>query len=349
MNPLPPFLLEAVCYDDRGGNSDMTFSSAKLDTLRIPAIQAPMFLISGPDMVVSACEAGIVGSFPTQNARTPAILDQWMKKIRTRLDSDPNAAPWAVNIIMHPSYDRAKADFDVILKHKPPIVITALGSPAALVEQVHRYGGIVLADVINPEYAKKAAAAKVDGLVLVSAGAGGHTGYLSPFVFVHEIRRWWHGLLVLGGGIGTGQAILATQAMGADMAYLGTHFIASEESQCQTEYKQMVVQADSGDIVTSDAITGVKANWLRQSLSNGGYDPDDMPSPGKIDFTSAAGTQNKRWKDIWAAGQGVASAKSVQPVRDIVNTLVDEYHKAISAVVANPHLSTKAHKKEETL
>ena len=250
-----------------------------------------MFLISGPDMVVNACRAGVIGSFPTQNARTPEILDQWMSQIKTRLAGHHDASPWAVNIIMHPSYARGKDDFEVILKHQPPIVITALGSPAALVEQVHSYGGIVLADVINPSYAKKAAAAKVDGLVLVSAGAGGHTGYLSPFVFVQEIRKWWKGLLVLGGGIGSGQAVLATQAMGADIAYLGTRFIPTNESLCQAEYKHMVVDSNSDDIVVSDVITGVKANWLRQSLVNGGYDPDNMPATGKIDFASAQGVR----------------------------------------------------------
>lgn len=319
----------------------MTLSSPLLNKLAIPVMQAPMFLISGPDMVVNACRAGIIGSFPTQNARTPEILDDWMSQIKARLTCHQDASPWAVNIIMHPSYARGKVDFEVILKHKPPIVITALGSPAALVEQVHSYGGIVLADVINPYYAKKAAAAKVDGLVLVSAGAGGHTGYLSPFVFVQEIRKWWKGLLVLGGGIGTGQAVLATQAMGADIAYLGTRFIPTSESLCQPEYKQMVVESNSDDIVMSDAITGVKANWLRQSLTNGGYDPDNMPTKGIINFAGAAGVENKRWKDIWAAGQGVGSSTAVQSIAEIVDVLTNEYQESLADLLERQNSGTR--------
>lgn len=312
----------------------MTKLDSLLNALTIPVFQAPMFLISGPDMVINACKAGVVGSFPTQNARTPEILDAWMSEIKSELAKEESAAPWAVNIIMHPSYPRGKQDVEIILKHKPPIVITALGSPAAMVEQVHSYGGVVIADVINPEYAKKAANAKVDGLVLVSAGAGGHTGYLSPIVFVQEIREWWSGLLAVGGGIGTGKAVLAAQAMGADIAYLGTRFIPTTESLCQRDYKQMVVDANSTDIVTSDAITGVKANWLRQSLANGGYDPDNMPEKGKIDFKNAAGAQNKRWKDIWAAGQGVGCSKGIQPISEIVDELASEYQGAFKALVA---------------
>jgi len=310
----------------------MTLSTSLAEQLTLPIFQAPMFLISGPDMVVNACRAGIVGSFPTQNARTPEILDEWMGDIKRRLAQSNTTTPWAVNIIMHSSYARGKRDLDILLKHQPPIVISALGSPASLVEHVHSYGGIVLADVINPGYAKKAANAKVDGLVLVSAGAGGHTGYLSPIVFVQEIRQWWDGLLAIGGGFGTGQSVLAAQAMGADIAYLGTRFIPTTESLCQQEYKQMVVEASSNDIVTSDAITGVKANWLRQSLENGGYDPDNMPEKAEIDFTNNAGAQNKRWKDIWAAGQGVASSTSIQPIGEIVEQLTSEYHSAFTTL-----------------
>ncbi|WP_339719497.1 nitronate monooxygenase [uncultured Paraglaciecola sp.] len=323
----------------------MSLASTLVDKLRLPAMQAPMFLISGPDMVVNACRAGIIGSFPTQNARTPEILDEWLSQITKRLASEQITSPWAVNLITHPTYVRGKEDFEIILKYKPPIVITALGSPAALVEQVHNYGGIVLADVINPSYAKKAAAAKVDGLVLVSAGAGGHTGYLSPFVFVQEIRKWWQGLLVLGGGIGTGEAVLATQAMGADIAYLGTRFIPTHESLCQTEYKQMVVDSNSNDIVISDAITGVKANWLRQSLANGGYDPDNMPVTGKIDFASASGAENKRWKDIWAAGQGVDSSTAIQAISEIVETLSSEYQRSLANLLERKKPCTQPAKK----
>lgn len=302
----------------------MTQAAEILSELRLPAMQAPMFLISGPEMVINACKAGIVGCFPAPNARTPEILDEWMTQIKDAVTADETAAPWAVNIIVHPSYPRRDADLDLILKHKPPIVVTALGSPQHVVEQIHGYGGIVLADVISPRFAKKAAAAGVDGLVLVSAGAGGHTGYLSPFVFVNEIRQWWDGLLVLGGGISTGSAIHAAQTMGADIAYLGTRFIPTTESMCQQEYKEMVVNTDADGIVTSDAITGVKANWMRQSLINGGYDPDNMPEQGSIDFASN-GADNKRWKDIWAAGQGVGASTAVTDIAAIVDELEIEY------------------------
>ncbi|NIB43339.1 nitronate monooxygenase [Pseudomaricurvus alkylphenolicus] len=290
--------------------------------LRLPAMQAPMFLISGPDMVINACRAGIIGCFPTPNARTTETLDEWMGQITEALK--PQDAPWAVNLIVHPSYPRRDADLELILKHKPPVVVTALGSPRHVVEQIHNYGGLVLADVINPTFARKAASAGVDGLVLVSTGAGGHTGYLSPFVFINEIRQWWDGLIVLGGGISTGRDIHAVQTMGADIAYIGTRFIATDEGLCKTEYKQMVVDSGADDIVTSDAITGVKANWMRQSLIKGGYDPDNMPAKGSVDFASN-GADNKRWKDIWAAGQGVGATRAIEKIANIVDQLDLEY------------------------
>lgn len=302
----------------------MTSKQTLASQLKIPAIQAPMFLISGPEMVISACLSGIVGSFPTPNARSSEVLDQWMTDIKTAVDADKNAAPWAVNLIVHPSYPRRDADLELILKHKPPIVITALGSPQDVVEKIHSYGGIVLADVINPRFARKAATAGVDGLVLVSSGAGGHTGYLSPFVFVEEVRQWFDGIIVLGGGIANGAAIHATQTLGADLAYLGTHFIPTRESLCQEDYKNMVVDSNSEDIITSDAITGVKANWMKQSLINGGYDPSNMPAQGSIDFASN-GADNKRWKDIWAAGQGVGASTTVSSVAQIVDQLETQY------------------------
>ncbi|WP_444932298.1 NAD(P)H-dependent flavin oxidoreductase [Microbulbifer sp. SSSA002] len=305
----------------------MTQAADFFSQLRIPAMQAPMFLISGPEMVINACRAGIIGCFPTPNARTLEILDEWMTQINAVVSTDDGATPavpWAVNIIVHPSYPRRDADLDLILKHKPPIVVTALGSPQYVVDQIHSYGGIVLADVISPRFAKKAAAAGVDGLVLVSAGAGGHTGHLSPFVFVNEIRQWWDGLLVLGGGISTGRAIHAAQTMGADIAYLGTRFIPTTESMCQQAYKEMVVDSNADDIVTSDAITGVKANWMRQSLINGGYDPANMPAQGSIDFASN-GADNKRWRDIWTAGQGVGASTGVARIAAIVEELDNEY------------------------
>lgn len=306
----------------------MTSKHTIASALKIPAIQAPMFLISGPDMVINACRSGIVGSFPTPNARTSEILDQWMTDIKAAVDADQNSAPWAVNLIVHPSYPRRDADLELILKHQPPFVITALGSPRDVVEKIHAYGGIVLADVISPKFARKAAAAGVDGLVLVSSGAGGHTGHLSPFVFVEEVRQWFDGIVVLGGGIANGAAIHATQTLGADFAYLGTHFIATRESLCQEDYKTMVVDANSEDIITSDAITGVKANWMKQSLINGGYDPSNMPTQGTIDFASN-GADNKRWKDIWAAGQGVGACTSIASVEEVVDQLHQQYRASL--------------------
>lgn len=295
-----------------------------LAQLKIPAMQAPMFLISGPKMVINACKSGVIGCFPAPNARTIETLDEWMTDIASSLADADNAAPWAINMILHPTYPRREQELELILKHKPPVVVTALGSPAAIVDQIHSYGGIVIADVISPRFAKKAAAAGVDGLVLVCAGAGGHTGYLSPFVFINEVRQWWDGLLVVGGGISSGRDVHAVQTMGADIAYLGTRFIATHESMCQAEYKQMIVDSNADDIVPSDAITGVTANWMRQSLMNAGYDPSNMPDKGEVDFAQN-GVDNKRWKDIWAAGQGVGACDALSSVNDLVDLLEQEY------------------------
>lgn len=314
----------------------MTQATEILRQLRIPAMQAPMFVISGPEMVINACRAGIVGCLPTPNARTPEILDEWMAQIKAAVTADDGgsrAAPWAVNIVVHPSYPSSDADLDLILKHKPPIVVTALGSPKHVVEQIHGYGGIVLADVISPRFAKKAAASGVDGLVLNSAGAGGHTGFLSPFAFVSEIREWWDGLLVLGGGIGTGGAIHAAQTMGADIAYLGTRFIPTAESMCQQGYKEMVVDSRAEDIVISDAISGVKASWMRQSLVNSGLDPDNMPASDGIDFAKI-GAEIKRWRDVWAAGQGVGASTAVTDIATIVDELESEYQTSKKRMVS---------------
>ena len=300
-----------------------------LGQLRLPAMQAPMFLISGPDMVINACKSGVIGCFPAPNARTTEILEEWLIQITSSLAEHNDAAPWAMNMILHPTYARREQELELILKYKPPIVVTALGSPASIVERIHSYGGIVIADVISPYFAKKAAAAGVDGLVLVCAGAGGHTGYLSPFVFVNEVRQWWDDILIVGGGISSGSDIHAVQTMGADIAYLGTRFIATNESMCQAEYKQMIIDSNADDIVTSDAITGVKANWMRQSLANAGYDPNNMPTQGNIDFAKN-GINNKRWKDIWAAGQGVGASTDLRSIEELVNELDGEYQESLA-------------------
>lgn len=280
--------------------------SSKLSAkLRLPVIVAPMFLISGPELVVASCRAGVIGSFPTQNARTAEELDAWMGRINDELATAPAAAPWMVNIIANPNYPRRDADLALILKHRPPVVVTALGNPRDVVEAVHGYGGIVLADVINPRFARKAIEAGVDGLVLVAAGAGGHTGQLSGFVFVQEVREFWDGPLVLGGGIATGRAVKAAQVLGADLAYMGTHFIPTRESMADERYKRMIVAADCEDIVCSDAITGVKANWLRPSLIAAGLDPDHLPRPAPSTSprptpSTSAGRPSGRPARAWA-------------------------------------------------
>ena len=294
-----------------------------LSRLRLPVFQAPMFLQSGPAMVIASCRAGIVGCFPSVNARSEADLAQWLEEI-TGAVSPTDDAPWAINLMMHRSNSRRHADLELAVRYRAPLVITALGSPREAVDAVHGYGGRVFADVIAPRFAAKALEAGVDGLVLVAAGAGGHTGQIAGFAFVQEVRRFWDGPIVLGGGISTGRAVRAAEVLGADYAYLGTRFIASEESMADPEYKAMVVAASSGDIVCSDALTGVRANWLRQSLVRAGYDPDAMPSPGQIDVIAAAGDA-KRWRDVWSAGQGVGAIDAVQPISAIVDDLARDY------------------------
>ncbi|WOJ92332.1 nitronate monooxygenase [Congregibacter variabilis] len=293
--------------------------------LRLPVFQAPMFLQSGPDMVVASCRAGIVGSFPSVNARSREDLQQWLTQItKSVTDTD---APWAMNVMMHRSNTRRMDDLALAREFRAPIVITALGSPRDAIEQVHSYGGLVFADVIDMALAAKAINAGVDGLVLVAAGAGGHTGQQSGFAFVEEVRRHFDGYVVLGGGISSGRGIRAAEVLGADFAYMGTRFIASDESMAQPDYKQMVVDSVGADIVCSDALTGVKANWLRDSLINAGYDPDKMPSGTDINVIEAAGDA-RRWRDVWSAGQGVGAVDKVLPIAAIVDQLDSEYHKA---------------------
>jgi nitronate monooxygenase len=284
-----------------------------------------MFLQSGPEMVIASCRAGIVGSFPSFNARTVEDLDAWLEQITIAVGEED--APWAMNLVTHRSNARRLDDLALAEKYRAPLVITALGSPAEVVERVHAYGGRVLADVIDLRFAAKAIAAGVDGLVLVAAGAGGHTGQQSGFAFVSEVRQHFDGIVVLGGGISTGRAVRAAEILGADYAYMGTRFIASQESMAVPEYKQMVVDASGADIVCSDALTGVKANWLRASLERAGYDPDHMPEAGGIDILKSS-SDAKRWRDVWAAGQGVGSVNDILPIADIVARLEREYQEA---------------------
>lgn len=292
------------------------------ETLRLPVFQAPMFLQSGPEMVIASCRAGIVGSFPSVNARTLDDLEQWLGRITGAVAGAPG--PWAINLMMHRSNTRRLDDLALAVRYRAPVVITALGSPREVVEAVHDYGGLVFADVIDIRFAAKAVQAGVDGLVLVAAGAGGHTGQQSGFAFVEEVRRFFDGYLVLGGGISSGRGVRAAQVLGAEFAYMGTRFIASEESMADPDYKQMVVDASGADIVCSDALTGVRANWLRASLERAGYDPDNMPAPGDIDVIAAAGDA-KRWRDVWSAGQGAGAVDDILPIAAIVDRLEREY------------------------
>jgi nitronate monooxygenase len=305
--------------------ADSTARGKLNSRLRLPAIAAPMFLISGPELVLAACRAGIIGAFPTPNARTTEILDEWLGRIGPALR--PDDAPWAANLIMHSSYARRDEDLALVVRHRVPIVITALGSPRAAVEAVHEYGGLVFADVNTLEFAAKAAASGVDGLVLVSAGAGGHTGQLSGFAFVDTVRTYWDGFIVLAGAISTGRGIRAAEVLGADLAYLGTRFIATRESLASAEYRQMVVESDASDIVRSAAITGVPANWLRPSLVRAGHDPAALADREKVDF-GLPQEGAKPWKNVWSAGQGVGAVREILPVARLVDKLEREYEEA---------------------
>lgn len=295
-----------------------------IENLRLPVVAAPMFLVSGPDMVIAAARAGIVGAFPTPNCRTAEELDGWMTHIADETADAPGL--WAANLVTHSSNRRLPDDLELIAKHKPPLVITALGSPAPAIATVHGYGGKVMADVVDLKLARKAAAAGSDGLVAVSSGAGGHTGQLSPFAFVSAIRQFFDGMVCVGGGIADGAGVAGAVAAGADLVYMGTRFLASEESMAARAYKRMVVESSSDDLVVSAAITGTPASWLKPSLAAQGYDPDQLGAPTKRDYGGAdIGT---KWKDLWAAGQGLHAITSIEPVSAIVDRLEDEYRSA---------------------
>ncbi|MCK6103601.1 MULTISPECIES: NAD(P)H-dependent flavin oxidoreductase [unclassified Brevundimonas] len=294
------------------------------DTLRLPVFAAPMFLISGPELVIAACRAGVAGAFPTPNCRTIEDLDQWMDRIvSARLPGD---APWIANMITHSTNTRLSEDLRLIAQYKPPVVITALGSPRPVMETVKSYGGLVFADVVSMKLARKAAEAGVDGLACVSAGAGGHTGHLSPFAFISAVRDFFDGYVAVGGGVGDGAGVAGAVAAGADFVYMGTRFLATQESLAQDDYKQMVVQSGPDDLVVSPAITGTAASWLRPSLIAAGLDPDNLGGPVDRNYTS--GGNQKRWKDLWAAGQGIDAVRRIEPVSQVVEQLTQEYRAA---------------------
>ncbi len=302
--------------------------------LSLPLICAPMFLVSGPDLVIAACGNGVIGSFPAPNARPLEVLDAWMARVARELDdarrSDPAAriAPWSINLVVHSSYDRLPAELELVQRHRPPIVITALGSPARVVEAIHDYGGLVFADVGSVAMARKAAQAGVDGLVLVSSGAGGHTGSVSPFVFVEAVRQFFDGIVVLAGGLCTGAAIRAAEVAGADLADIGTLFIAARESLATDDYRQMVVEAGVDDLVLTKAFTGASAYYLRRSIERAGLDPDNLTGKSSMDW-SKSDTQLKAWKDIWSAGQSVAAVHQVEGAGEIIARLRAEYLHAV--------------------
>jgi nitronate monooxygenase len=307
--------------------------------LRLPLFAAPMFLISGPELVIEVCKSGIVGAFPTPNARTTTMLDEWVTKIKDALDdgSDQSRsyAPYAANLVVHRTNKRFAADFDVVVKHRVPIIITALGSPAKVVEPVQNYGGVVIADVNSVEYARKAADTGVDGLALVCSGAGGHTGALNPFAFVEEVRKFWDGYIVLAGAISSGAGILASVAAGADFAYMGTSFIATNESLADREYKQMVVDCTAQDLMVTKAFTGANASMMIPSIVNQGLDPNEIAGKvAKLNYTGQDGAEVKPWKGIWAAGQGLGCINKVQPVAQLVEDLVAEYSTASKRIKA---------------
>ena len=308
--------------------------------LSIPAIGSPLFIVSGPDLVIAQCKAGIVGSFPALNARPAALLDEWLHRIKEELAAHDKAhpdrlsAPFAVNQIVHKSNNRLDQDLAVCEKHKVPMVITSLGAREELNQAVHAWGGITFHDVINQKFARKAIEKGADGLVLVAAGAGGHAGAISPFAFVAETRQWFDGPIALSGAMGTGRAIRAARVLGADFAYIGSAFIATLEANAPENYKEMIASSSADDIVYSNLFTGVHGNYLKPSIVAAGMDPDNLPvsDPSKMNFgTDASGERNKpkAWKEIWGSGQGIGSIDKVQPVSELVARLKKEYEAAI--------------------
>jgi nitronate monooxygenase len=314
-----------------------------LQNLRIPVVGSPMFIVSTPKLVIAQCTSGIVGSFPALNARPAELLDEWLHEITEALASwdrdhpDRPAAPYAVNQIVHRSNDRLDHDMHVCAKWKVPIVISSLGARVELNEAVHSWGGITLHDVIDDRFARKAIEKGADGIIAVACGAGGHAGRWSPFALIQEIRGWFDGPLILSGAIANGGAVLAAQAAGADLAYVGSPFIATEEANAPEAYKQGIVEAGAADIVYTDLFTGVHGNYLRSSISNAGLDPDNLAGidPIAMKFGSESSTKSKAWRDIWGSGQGIGVIDQVRPTADYVDLLADQYAAAKARLCAS--------------
>ena len=308
------------------------------DNISVPIIGAPLFLVSGPDLVIAQCKAGIIGSFPALNARPQHVLDEWIVRIKTELaeykeaNPDKKVAPFAVNQICHGSNDRLMDDMMTCVKHEVPIIITSLRPPAEVVEAAHSYGGKVFHDVISVRHAQKAAEQGVDGLILVCAGAGGHAGALSPFALLREVKKWFDGTVILSGSIGDGYSVASVIALGEDFAYLGNRFIATKEANADQEYKKMLEESAASDIVYSSLFTGVHGNYLKPSIKNAGLDPDNLPEADKssMNFGSGGNTDSKAWKDIWGSGQGIGAIEDSPSVDELVGRLKAEYESAFN-------------------
>ncbi len=306
------------------------------ENISIPVIGAPLFLVSGPDLVIAQCKAGIIGSFPALNARPQHVLEEWIIRIKTELaefqeqNPDAKVAPFAVNQICHGSNDRLMLDMETCVKHEVPIIITSLRPPAEVVEAAHSYGGLVYHDVISVRHAKKAAEQGVDGLILVCAGAGGHAGALSPFALLREVKKWFDGTIILSGSIGDGHSVASAITLGADFAYLGTRFIATQEANADSEYKRMLEESAAEDIIYSSLFTGVHGNYLKPSIKNAGLDPDNLPDADKsaMNFGSGGNTDSKAWKDIWGSGQGIGGIEDSPSVSELVGRIKSEYMSA---------------------
>ncbi|KYO50480.1 MAG: nitronate monooxygenase [Tistrella sp.] len=310
--------------------------------LQLPVIGSPLFIVSNPDLVIAQCKAGIVGSFPALNARPGPVLEDWLKRIRDELgqwdeeNPDRPSAPYAVNQIVHRSNDRLNHDIDMCVKYEVPVVISSLGAREELNQAIHSYGGVVLHDIINDTFARKAIEKGADGLIAVSAGAGGHAGTWSPFALIQEIRKWFDGPLALSGSIANGASILAAQAMGADLAYIGSAFIATKEANATEAYKQAIVDHGAGDIVYTNLFTGVHGNYLKPSIVNAGLDPDNLPvsDPSKMNFGSGGNSKSKAWRDIWGCGQGIGAIDAVLSAGDLVDRFKREYAAARDSLAA---------------
>ncbi len=315
----------------------MALPASLRNTLSLPLVAAPMFLISGPELALACCKAGIVGSFPALNQRTSEGLEQWLIQMNSELEAfraehpDAAVAPWAVNLVVHKTNPRWQADLALCVQHKVPLIITSLGAASQVVEAVHSYGGLVFHDVTNQKHARKAAEAGVDGIIAVAAGAGGHAGTINPIVLVHEIRDVFDGTILLAGGLSHGEDLLAAQALGADLAYMGTRFINTRESRAETAYRQMIIEAVSSDIIHTPAVSGVPASFMRQSLEAAGYDMTRLHQAGDVNYgekLKPLDDEAKAWKTVWSAGQGVSQIHDVVSVDELVQRLRGEYEAA---------------------